>query len=146
MLDRLNAHRAWANRLYVEWMAAMAVPDEYVLKMFSHVLRAEETWLVRLQGGIPENRIWTLVPPGEIDALRAANDGGMEEALAGDVSRVLRYDRFDGTPMESTAADVLTHVCTHGMYHRGQIASHAARVGSPKAPVTDFIAFTKLFP
>ncbi len=146
MLPRLNAHRAWANRRYAEWLASLPAPDEYCLKMFSHVLRAEEAWLARLRGETPENKVWTFVSPEEIDAFRAALDVGLEEALAGDLSRVLRYVRFDGTAMESTVADILAHVCTHGMYHRGQIAAHASRSGLPKAPVTDYIAFTRLLP
>jgi uncharacterized damage-inducible protein DinB len=149
MLERLNAHRAWANGQYAEWMASLPSVDDYCLKMFSHVLRAEEAWLARLRGEVAENRIWSLVPVEAMTAMRAAHDSGLEEALKGDLARVFRYNRFDGTPMESTAADILTHVCTHGMYHRAQIAARAAQAPPPgpaKVPGTDFIAFSRLFP
>jgi uncharacterized damage-inducible protein DinB len=154
-LARLNAHRAWANALHVEWAAAQSTrsasfassPDgAYCLKMLSHVLRAEEAWLTRLRGAVPENKVWIEVPVAEMDALRAANDAGLEAALGEDPARVLVYSRFDGTPMESTVADILTHVCTHGMYHRGQVAARAAQAGLPKLPATDFIAFARQFP
>lgn len=145
-LVRLNAHRAWANALYVGWLAEQSSPEEYCLKMLSHVLRAEEAWLARLRGEVPGNLVWSTLPPEGLEPLRVANDAGMEAALDGDPMRVFRYSRFDGTAMESTAADILTHVCTHGVYHRGQIAAHAARSGLPKVPVTDFIAYARLFP
>jgi len=149
MLARLNAHRAWANRLTVEWALAHAASDEYSLKMLSHVLRAEEAWLVRLRGALPENKIWVAVPPGELDALRAANDAGLTAAVEADVTqpgRMYRYTRFDGTPMESSVADILAHVFLHGIHHRAQIAANASRMGLPKLPVTDFIAFAREFP
>lgn len=149
MLERMNAHRAWANRSYAGWLAALPDPDAYVLKMWSHVLRAEEAWLVRLRGGVPENKVWTVSPPDELDALRAANDAGFAEVLAGgpeSLSRVLDYVRFDGSAVQSTVADILVHACTHGMYHRGQIAAHAARANLPKVPSSDYIAFAREFP
>ena len=153
-LSRLNAHRAWANRLYVEWAVAQASSPsfrassdgEYCLKMFSHVLRVEAVWLMRLAGGVPENRIWESVPHENMESLRAANDSGLESALLGDLSRVARYESFGGVAMETSVADILTHACTHGMYHRGQVASRAAQAGLPNVPGTDFIVFSRLFP
>jgi uncharacterized damage-inducible protein DinB len=147
MLDRLNAHRAWANGLYVEWIRMPEAREEYCVKMLSHVLRAEEAWLVRLRGEIPENKIWTLVSPDEMDSLRIANDAGWKTALAGawgGMERVMRYRRFDGTEMESSIGDIASHVFMHGMYHRGQIAARAAQAGLPKVPGSDFIVFARL--
>lgn len=149
MLARLNDHRAWANRLYTDWLAAHAPSDDFCLKLMSHVLRAEETWLIRLEGGVPENRIWSVLPADEFTALREANDAGMQAVLSGDPSlaaQVFRYNRLDGTPMESTGADIITHVCMHGMYHRAQIAAYAARTGLTKLPTTDFIAWAREYP
>jgi uncharacterized damage-inducible protein DinB len=149
MLERLNDHRAWANRLCDGWLTAHAPSDDYCLKMLSHVLRAEDVWLDRLRGGVPANTIWNVLAAEELAPLRAANDAGLAAVLAGDpalMTRVFRYSRFDGTPMESTGADIVTHVCMHGAYHRAQIAAHAARTGLPKLPVTDFIAWAREFP
>lgn len=152
-LGRLDAHRAWANRLYVEWMAEQVAASPsflsspegaYCLKMLSHVLRAEEAWRTRLRGEVPENKVWSVLPVEDLEPLRAANDAALAAALGGDLARVLRYTRFDGTPMESTVADILVHVCTHGVYHRGQIAARAAQAGLPKLPGSDYIAFTRL--
>lgn len=144
MLPRLNAHRAWANRLYVEWLTGLGEAEDYCLKMLSHVLRAEEAWIVRLRGEVPENKVWTVLSPAEMEPLRTANDAGMEAALSGDLSRSLRYHRFDGTASESTVADIAMHICTHGAYHRGQVAAQAARLGLPKVPPSDFILFARL--
>jgi uncharacterized damage-inducible protein DinB len=147
MLDRLNAHRAWANGLYVEWIQADEAREEYCVKMLSHVLRAEDTWLIRLRGEVPENKIWTLLSPEEMRPMRLANDAGWSAALSGawgDLDRVLRYRRLDGTEMESSIADIASHVFMHGMYHRGQIAARAAQAGLPKVPGSDFIVFARL--
>ena len=61
------------------------------------------------------------------------------------LSRRVRYRRLSDGESESALADIATHLCTHGMYHRGQIAAQAARVGL-KCPPTDFIAFSRLAP
>lgn len=144
MIDRLSAHRGWANRRYLEWLAAHAAADAYCVKMLSHVIRSEAAWLTRLRGGTPEPVIWIPLPPAELEPLRAANEAGWSAALAGDLARRLAYRRFDGTETESSVEEVVMHVCTHGMYHRGQIAAHAARAGFPRVPSTDFIVFARL--
>ena len=56
---------------------------------------------------------------------------------------VVRYTRFGGESCESVVSDIATHVCTHAVYHRGQIAAQAARAGL-KCPPTDFIVFSRL--
>ena len=149
MLARLNTHRAWANHVYLDWLAALTTPDDYCLKMLSHVLRAEEAWLTRLRGGTPENRVWDVSSREELEALRVLNDAALETFVNEEpqaLARVLRYTRFDGTPMESTVADILSHVCLHGVHHRAQIAAHATRAGLPKPPSRDFIVFAREHP
>src|SRR5690606_35816678 len=58
--------------------AALTTPDDYCLKMLSHVLRAEEAWLTRLRGGTPENRVWDVSSREELEALRILNDAALE--------------------------------------------------------------------
>jgi hypothetical protein len=161
MLDRLNAHRAWANRLYLGWCLdwyphppgspdadrslpvapAEGSPEEYCVKLLSHVIRTEFVWLARLRGEVPGPVIWDTLPPRELEVLSAQYDAAWLEVVESDLTRVLHYRRFNGDPCESTVGDIALHACLHGTYHRAQMAARAVRDGLPKPPVTDYIAF-----
>ena len=148
MIERLNAHREWANQHIIEWYLALPQSEEYCLKMISHILLGEETWLLRLSGeSNPETArrltAWELLPPEELKGYFEANNAGWREVLHSDLSRTVRYFRFGGEACESVVADIVTHVCMHAQYHRGQIAAQAARVGLKPIP-TDFIVFSRL--
>ena len=141
MLERLHAHREWANRLLIEWYLGLPQPEEYCLKMLSHILLAEKTWLLRLEAK-PTPEVWEPLPAGELKPLSEANNEEWRKVLRMDLSRTFRYRRQTGES-ESTLADIATHVCTHGVYHRGQVAAQAARIGL-HCPPTDFIVFSRL--
>ena len=142
MLEKLHAHREWANQLFIEWYLGLPQPEEYCLKMLSHILLAEEVWLLRLQAK-PTREVWQPLPVGELKSLSEANNAEWRKVLKMDLSRNFRFRRFSGEESESNLGDIAIHVCTHGVYHRGQIAAQAARVGL-KCPPTDFIVFSRL--
>ena len=144
MLKRLHAHREWANQRILDWVSALPHSDEYFLKMLSHILLAEETWLRRMRGEVARE-VWQILPMEELNGLRESNDAGWREVLQTDLSRNLKYRRFDNVEAESIVSDLAIHVCTHGVYHRGQIAAHAATLGL-HCPPTDFIVFARLTP
>jgi uncharacterized damage-inducible protein DinB len=146
MLERLNAHRDWANGILIDWHVAQAEPEPYCHKMLSHVLLAEEVWLGRILG-TPHRGPWAaLLPPSEMESMRAAHRAGWEDVLngaGGPLTRVFGYRRYSGAEASSSIADAFAHVCAHGAYHRGQVAAQAARAGL-KVPSTDFILFADL--
>jgi uncharacterized damage-inducible protein DinB len=143
-LERLNAHRDWANDLLIAWIAdafPAGEPDDYCLRMLTHVLTSEAVWLGRLRGEAPPKPSGEPLPAAGLAALRLAHAPEWEAALA-DPERLFHYRNFAGTACESTAAEIVTHVCMHGQYHRGQVAAQAARIGL-KCPSTDFILFAR---
>ena len=147
MLERLHAHREWANQRILDWVFALPHPDEYFLKMLSHILMAEGVWLCRIRGESNPDfsrklLAWETLSVEELKSRSAASNAGWQEVLQSDVSRTVRYFRFTGEACDSVVSDMATHVCTHGVYHRGQIAAHAARLGL-KCPPTDFIVFSR---
>ena len=144
MLKRLHAHREWANQQVMEWVSALPNPDEYFFKMLSHILLAEETWLQRMRGEVTRE-VWQILSVKELNSLREKNDIGWCEILKTDISRRVRYRRLNDVESESIVSDIAMHVCTHGVYHRGQIAARAASLGL-RCPPTDFIVFARLTP
>jgi uncharacterized damage-inducible protein DinB len=145
MLERLNAHRDWANGTMIDWHAAQAEPEPYCQKMLSHILLAEEVWLGRILEK-PYRHPWAaLLPVDEMRSMREAHRAGWERLLAGaqgPLDRVISYRTFAGGDMSSSLIDSFLHVCSHGAYHRGQIAAQAARAGL-KIPSTDYILFAR---
>ena len=148
MLERLHAHREWANQRIIDWMLALPQTDEYCLKMFSHMLLSESMWLFRLRGQsdpVTAEMIsnWQLFPLNELKSRSESNNKEWRKVLETDLSRRIRYPRLNNEESESVVSDIATHVCTHGVYHRGQIAAQAARMGL-HCPPTDFIVFARM--
>ena len=146
MLARLNDHRAWANGLFLDWLAAHAASDAYCLKLMSHVIRTEACWLERVRGETARPVIWDALPAEELESLRRDNDVRLKTGLQGDLGRIVGYRRFNGDACETSVSDILTHACMHGMYHRGQVAAHAAHAGLPGMPATDFLLYALAHP
>jgi uncharacterized damage-inducible protein DinB len=141
MLKRLHAHREWANQRIIEWYLALPHSEEGCLKLISHILLGEETWLRRLRGE-SHREVWQSLPTEELKPLSETNNSGWREVLRSDLSRRVRYWRQTDGESESVVSDIAVHVCTHAIYHRGQIAVQAARAGL-KCPPTDFILFSR---
>jgi uncharacterized damage-inducible protein DinB len=50
---------------------------------------------------------------------------------------------LDGSAQSSSLPDIITHVCNHGTYHRGQVAKSLKAAGIQPVS-TDFIVFSRL--
>jgi uncharacterized damage-inducible protein DinB len=146
-LTKQFAYNAWANRETLRSLAAAlagrpdAVPQRS-LEVMAHLVGAEWAWLRRLGPKSPDVPVWPNLTFEECDAqLRALSltwkdylEGLTPEAL----HRVLAYVNFKGERWTSKVGDILTHVVTHGCYHRGQVATLLGRAGFP-VPYTDYI-------
>lgn len=154
MIERLNAHRVWANGLAFEWYGSLpggahpaeGSPEALCLKLLSHVIRTETCWLERVDGETPAAVIWETLPVNELETLRRENDARFQSVLRGDLGRIVGYRRFNGDACETSVSDIVSHACMHGMYHRGQVAAHAARTGLPGMPATDFLLYALAHP
>src|SRR3546814_651605 len=100
MLKRLHAHRAWANQRIIEWYLRLPQLDEYCLEMLSHILQAEEIWILRMEGK-PTHDVWEPLPPGELARRSEANNAGWNMILESNLSVPFRYRRLDGEESES---------------------------------------------
>jgi uncharacterized damage-inducible protein DinB len=137
---------AWADGQSIE--ALRAYPDAQAegLPLLAHLLAAEHIWLARLERR--EVRL-PVRPSLSIDAcevLAASNAAGFADHLdrLGEhhLAYSLRYWNGQGREFVTSVLDILTHVVTHGAYHRGQVARVIGRSGGI-APDTDFITFAR---
>ncbi|MEP7325579.1 MAG: DinB family protein [Gemmatimonadota bacterium] len=145
-IERLFAHLAWADAAVLQALEATPATAERWLELFGHILGAEQVWLARLKGIPPVVAVWPVLTLAE--CRRLADENGKECAayvaalVPADRDRSVRYTNSAGQEFTSTVADILLHVCLHGSYHRGQIATGMRAGGQTPAP-TDYIGFIR---
>lgn len=142
-LARQHAHARWANRT----LCAVIPPAlEPALVQAAHIASSEEVWLERIaQGASTPRDVFAQDTPQGIAQRLAALERAWAALFesAPDPLRTIEYRRLDGTPQRAALGDLLTHVVTHGAYHRGQIAL-LLRAAGIAVPPTDFIVWQRL--
>jgi uncharacterized damage-inducible protein DinB len=143
--QRLYQHMTWADTHVLECLHTAF--DQRSLRLFAHLLSAEQVWLTRLRGedGAPLE-IWpesSLMECGILAEQNRAEYARYLEALPEkQFTTVITYRNSKGTEFTTPVQDILTHVALHGSYHRGQISSAVRTAGA--VPVnTDFITFVR---
>ncbi len=149
MLERfklLYRYEFWANR---RALASLQQASEHGagIRLFAHILAAQEAWLTRLRGR--DSKAIQLWPPETLE-----HCAQRLESLAGEIDRFLAgidesslekeitYRDQSGLEFRNTPTDILTHLGLHSQHHRGQIALQLRQLGQTPA-VTDFIAFRR---
>jgi uncharacterized damage-inducible protein DinB len=141
-LAKLVQHCSWANQVWID-LIAQATPDsrdEYLSRMISHVLLGEQAWFQRIMRQELDRDIWRVMPVAEMRERHQLHTQHYATLLAGELQQPVEYRRFTGEEYRSSIGDILLHLCTHGMHHRGQMAAHASKNGLA-LPNTDFINF-----
>jgi uncharacterized damage-inducible protein DinB len=117
------------------------------LRLFAHVLIAEQIYLDRMRGHDPwPQHFWPELTLQECVILEKANQIAYHQFLTEladeDIDLPIKYRNSKGLEFHTPVRDLLTHVALHGSYHRGQIAFVARTAGNE--PVnTDFITFVR---
>lgn len=146
---RTFEHMAWADAEVMQRLESVDTPPEASLRLFAHILGAEATWLSRLTGSDGEKvAIWPEAPVRleYCKRLMENNAVGYTRYIASlqdrDFHDIVDYRSTKGDPYSNSVVDILTHVCQHGSYHRGQIATGLRQEGITP-PVTDYILFAR---
>jgi uncharacterized damage-inducible protein DinB len=123
------------------------VPD--VLREYTHLIAAEETWLARIEQRPPRTAVWPDVSLADVRALRTQTEAGYRAYLAGlrdeNLSAAVPYANSAGQSFTNTVADILLHVLLHSQYHRGKVNLLLRQAGHTPA-ASDFIAFVRGVP
>jgi uncharacterized damage-inducible protein DinB len=144
--DRLFRYRGWANQRTMDSVLNCPAAQAEATPLIAHLLAAEQVWLSRLQRQQPALAVWPKLTLDECKILAGQLDTGWadyigrltEEALLTEID----YRNSRGDAWRNSVVDILTHVATHGGYHRGQIARVVGRAGGAAA-VTDFIVYLR---
>jgi uncharacterized damage-inducible protein DinB len=146
IMSRLIAHLAWADQLVLESLERATEPTPDTLELLAHVLGAEHVWMSRLLGRPVEFAVWPTLSKAECARLLERNRRELTEYVTARTEQGLdeevTYVNSAGRQFTSRADDMLLQICTHGAYHRGQIA-RALRIAGQEPNPTDFIAFIR---
>lgn len=137
---------AWANRRLLAAMESAGGGTERMRDLMSHILGAQRVWLARLDGQPAPADAFTVRSAAECTAIQTVLEAAWVRWLAArgesDFAEVLRYTNLKGESFSNTVHDILTHVLSHGTYHRGQLASTLKAEGIA-VPGTDRITFAR---
>lgn len=139
-------HVAWADARALAALRLSGGQPPRALEIFAHVLGAEHVWLHRMLERAPAVAVWPQLDIEQCAELARLNTAAYRELLHGfseaDVERTVHYRNSAGTELDSKVIDMLSQVCLHGSYHRGQIALLLRDAGFEPSP-TDYIVFMR---
>ena len=143
---RLHRYDQWANGLTLE--SLRDVDDGgYSLRIFGHILNAQQVWLTRLRRQ-DSSRVLIWDQPTYRDCaerfeqLASAISEDLDVLTDSEMDDRISYANQRSERFENSRFDILVHLFTHSHYHRGQIAAAVRQAGGEPA-ATDFIFYVR---
>ena len=143
----LFGHLEWANRALIASLKSQGNVPEKARQILAHILAAEQVWLCRIlndsKSALP---VWADLSLDDCSELCGRNVAAFQQVLRlhdGDRMREeVAYVNSKGDRFTNSVGDILLHVCMHGSYHRGQVASLVRAAGA--IPInTDLINYVR---
>ena len=139
----------WANQQLLETISTLPEKEE-VIKLFSHLITAQDKWFNRLVKEKEDNAFaWSepVFPEKELAAQWKQSVDKWIRFLENHSEQDLEKDIFfnrvsDGKSMNVSVKDVMLQLNYHSIHHRAQINTLISKQGI-KVPATDYI-FTAL--
>ena len=146
-LDHLFRYAACANRAALECLKSLTQLPPKATAILAHMVAAEDVWLRRITNESGRAvAVWADLSLSECESQLAKNNAAYTKLLAGldddALDRRIVYWNSQGVRYENRLEDMLLHVCFHGSYHRGQIAS-LVRASGGQPVNTDYIVYVR---
>jgi uncharacterized damage-inducible protein DinB len=146
-LQRLFAHMQWADdQIHARCRDAHGEMEvahlTEALRLYAHIVAAERLWFLRLQKqDWTVQKVWPTMSLEACARLAKENAADFDAYLDGltedDFATGIPYTTSKGDSFTTAIGDILIHVATHGVHHRGQIAMTLRRVGI-EPPILDY--------
>ncbi|MCC6744879.1 MAG: DinB family protein [Acidobacteria bacterium] len=139
-------YNAWANARAIASIRTVPFGESKAVVPLSHLLIAERFWLHRIQQLPNPEGDWSTMPLDVCEAyaretherFSAFLETCTDSALAGAIG----YRNLSGDPFDTPLRDILTHLYTHGVHHRGQVLA-AVRAEGGEPLTLDYIAYQR---
>ncbi len=145
-LEQFRLYDNWANDILFKAFEVYGdrMPPS-CLRLLSHLINAQSTWLSRINGEKQVVGIWDVHDLEGCKKLHSATAQGLKAVLekhAGDLNAKIEYANSQGRVFQNTLFDILFQAFNHATYHRGQIAMEMRQ--NDLQPVnTDYINFVR---
>ncbi len=140
--SRLFAYDGWANQEVLTGLRAANTPLPPALKLMAHIFAAERLWMERLEQKPQTLPVWPEFTAEECERQAAELPALWKTYLKGcseaGLARPIAYQNSQGETWSSRKDDILMHLITHAVYHRGQVAAAVRAAGFTPA-YSDFI-------
>lgn len=123
---KMYKHLDWANQRILSHLQKTKTENESVIRLFSHILLAEQIWYKRIMGeDSSELHVWGNEDLEACAKLVKQNNERysalLQQLKEEDLQRLITYQNTQGKEFLNSIGDILTHVALHGQHHRGQI-------------------------
>ena len=154
----LTKYNLWANTVICSFISKLTT-EQFTQKLISsfeniketvyHVWGAEYIWLERLNGislsSFPEDFSGSFndFQSQFLDNSQKLIDY-IESKNIDELNNVIDYSNLKGDKFSNNISNIITHVCNHSTFHRGQIVTLLRNVGMTDLSPTDFIFYTRI--
>lgn len=117
--------------------------SEKAIKLYNHILNAQQIWNNRIEGEQTTFGIWEIHPIEDcknIDKINHEHSILILEKF--DLSHSINYATFQKQPFSNKLQDIFFHVINHSTYHRAQIATEFKQNGLDPL-LTDYIFYKR---
>lgn len=123
LLHTMLTHEYWGNLRVIETMQQCAEVPERARILLGHMAASQHVWISRIQG-VPFTM--EVFPDMQPEACRQLFEQHHHQLMqwANDeqqLQTVVAYTTTTGKSFSNTVEGLLTHICLHSQYHRGQI-------------------------
>ena len=143
----LFEYNNWANDRLIHKIQNLEteITSGNPLKIFSHIIASQDTWLERVKGTKSYNIfIWDEYSIQEIAVLSMNSHKGWTNFINKQKEEYLlnlcTYKNSKGEELSRSYIDIFQHVINHGSYHRGQI-NQLLRINDIEPVSIDFIYY-----
>ncbi len=138
----LFSYDDWANGEALHSLQGTPSAPRRPLDVMAHVAATQWVWMDRLRTQAQRCPVWpgwTLEQTAaELADLRPAWQQYFNHIGGAGLAGKIFYTNSKGEKFSNSVEEILSHVCFHGVYHRGQIAA-AVRAASGAPAYTDYI-------
>ncbi len=144
--QQLFSYEKWANAQVLAHLQLLESLPQRCHEIFSHLIAAQAIWYSRITDTEAALSVWETLPKteweGQLQTHQAEWETFLEDCSDGDFLRVVSYQNSQGVSFQNTLGEIVTHLCMHGTYHRGQLNVLIKPIAKA-LPATDFIFFAR---